>query len=64
LKDNQSGRTAVFFAIRFNHVHIVKFLLSKGADKEATDKQRQAIYRIVENKNIVDILNLLDINKL
>ncbi|CAI6345342.1 unnamed protein product [Macrosiphum euphorbiae] len=62
LKDHQSGETALFFAVRKNHVHIVKFLLSKGADKEAIDKKCQTVLRIAENKNMVDILNLLNMD--
>lgn len=62
LKDHQSGETALFFAVRMNHVNIVKFLLSKGADKDATDKKYQTVHRIAENKNMVDILNLLNID--
>ncbi|XP_026804314.1 ankyrin repeat, SAM and basic leucine zipper domain-containing protein 1-like isoform X1 [Rhopalosiphum maidis] len=60
MKDNQSGETALFFAVRNNHVNIVKFLLSKGADKDVTDKKCQTVFRIAENKNMVDILNLLN----
>ncbi|KAE9542968.1 hypothetical protein AGLY_002879 [Aphis glycines] len=62
LKDHQSGETALFYAVRSNHVNIVEFLLSKGADREATDNKCQTVYRIAENKNMVDILNLLNIN--
>jgi len=62
LKDHQSGETALFFAVRNNHVHIVKFLLSKGADKDATDKKCQTVHRIAENKNMVDILNVLNMD--
>ncbi|XP_060868472.1 ankyrin repeat, SAM and basic leucine zipper domain-containing protein 1-like isoform X2 [Metopolophium dirhodum] len=62
LKDHQSGETALFFAVRNNHVHIVKFLLSKGADKDATDKKCQPVHRIAENKNMVGILNVLNMD--
>lgn len=62
LKDHQSGETALFFAVRMNHVNIVKFLLSKGADKNATDKKCQTVLRIAENKNMVQILNLLSMD--
>jgi len=62
LKDHQSGETALFFAVRINHVNIVKYLLSKGADKNATDKKCQTVHRIAENKNMVDILNLLSMD--
>jgi len=62
LKDNQFGETALFFAVRFNHVNIVKFLLLKGADKNAIDKKCQTVYRIAENKNMFDILNLLSMD--
>jgi len=62
LKDHLSGETALFFAVRANHVNIVKYLLSKGADKDATDKKFQTVHRIAENKNMVDILNLLSMD--
>uniref|UniRef100_A0A2H8TLC4 NAD(+) ADP-ribosyltransferase n=1 Tax=Melanaphis sacchari TaxID=742174 RepID=A0A2H8TLC4_9HEMI len=62
LKDYQSGETALFFAVRYNHVHIVKYLLSKGADKDVVDKKYQTVYRIAENKNMVAILKLLNID--
>lgn len=62
LKENQNGETALFFAVRSNQVEIVKFLLSRGADKYATDKRHQTIHRIMENKNFVDIITLLDEN--
>ncbi|XP_022177779.1 ankyrin repeat, SAM and basic leucine zipper domain-containing protein 1-like isoform X2 [Myzus persicae] len=62
LKDHESGETALFFAVRINHVNIVKFLLSKGADKDATDNKCQTVHRIAENKNMVDILNLLSMD--
>ncbi|VVC28052.1 Hypothetical protein CINCED_3A004723 [Cinara cedri] len=58
--DNQNGETALFFAIRFNHFNIVKFLLSRGANKDATDKRNHTVYRIVESKNMSDMLNLLN----
>ncbi|XP_001943265.1 ankyrin repeat, SAM and basic leucine zipper domain-containing protein 1 isoform X2 [Acyrthosiphon pisum] len=62
LKDHQSGETALFSAVRKNHVHIVKFLLSKGADKDATDNKCQTVHRIAESKNMVDILNVLNMD--
>lgn len=58
--DNQFGETALFFAVRFNHVNVVKFLLSRGANKDATDKKHQTICRIVENKYLINISNLLN----
>lgn len=59
IQSYQNGETALFFAVRHNHVHIVKFLLQCGANKDATDNKNQTVYRIAELKNMVDILDLL-----
>lgn len=63
ITDNQNGETALFFAVRYNHVDVVKLLLSSGADGNATDKRCQTVHRIAENKNMVDILILLNIDQ-
>lgn len=62
IKDNHSGETALFFAVRYNRVNVVKFLLSRNANKDVTSKKGQTLYVIAENKNMVDILNLLDVD--
>jgi len=62
LKDNQNSETPLFFAVRFNHVDIVKFLLSRNAVKDVIDKNGQTLHGIAENKNMVDILRLLNTN--
>lgn len=62
LKNNQNDETALFFAVRSNHADVVKFLLSRGADKNATDKKFDTVDRMAESKNMVDILNLLNVD--
>lgn len=62
MSDNENGETALFYAVRHNFIDIVKFLLSHGADENAIDKKRQTVLRIAENKNMFEILNLLNIN--
>lgn len=62
ITDNQYGETALFFAVRHNHVNVVKYLLSHGANSNATDKKCQTVHRIAENKNMTDILKLLNID--
>jgi hypothetical protein len=62
IKDYQNGETALFFAVRSNHIDTAKFILSRGAQKDATDKKGCTVERIAENKNMVEILNLLKAN--
>lgn len=62
LKDNQNGETALFIAVRFEHVNIVKYLLSHGADRDVVDKNYETVHRIALSKNMVDILDLLNMN--
>lgn len=59
MRSNLNGETALFFAVRYNHVHIVKFMLQCGAYKDVTDNENQTVYRIAEVKNMVNILDLL-----
>lgn len=62
MNDYQNGETALFFAVRFNHISCVQFLLSHGAQKDAADYKNNTVQRLAENKNMVEILNLLNIN--
>lgn len=62
IKDNQNDETVLFFAVRNNHVDIVKYLLSLGANSSVTDKKKQTVHRIAENKNMTDILKLLNVD--
>jgi len=60
IKDNQRGETALFFAVRSNNINIVNLLLSCGANKNATDKKSETVYRIAQNKNMINILMMLN----
>lgn len=62
IKEHRNGETALFFAVRSNHVSTVKFLLSRGAQKDVTDRRNNTVQLIAESKNMVEILNLLNVN--
>lgn len=60
MKDNQNHETALFFAVRYNRIDVVKLLLSCNANKDVANKNGHTVHIIAENKNMVDVLNLLN----
>lgn len=57
--DNANGYTALMFAVRWEKIEIVRYLISEGADVNAKTDEETTPLSIAEEEGFTEIINLL-----